>query len=148
MITGKRLALGAATAVLGSGLAMAPAANADSLRGPAPAAASSSDQAAAATSGNSTVAGNWSCELKRGTGWKTCKSGIAVGKGKTLSVELVSSGGKKLNVNVKGNKKKVNPGSGYAISWTNNSSSAKKASVKVKHPKTVSVKANFRHKVT
>ncbi|MBB1246495.1 hypothetical protein GL263_23510 [Streptomyces durbertensis] len=143
MITTRRLALGAATAVLGSGLAMAPAASADTLRAPAPTVAPSSVSAQAT---------NFSCTLPKGTKWKTCRQDITVTRGKTLSVELVSSGGKTLNVSLGSsgndrNQKAIKPGEGYAVHWTNNSNSTKKASILVKRKATVKVQANLRYKV-
>ncbi|NEB38930.1 hypothetical protein [Streptomyces sp. SID14515] len=148
MATRQGLSLLAAAAVLGGGLALAPAASAAPGSTTAKPAAVAQDVSAA-------KAKNAKCALKTAK-WTTCKGAgkVTVKKGKTLLVELVSSGNKAIdlriaNANSKALAKKSNvkPGSGYVLSWTNNSSKSKVVKIQADRDVPVKVNANIRYKL-
>lgn len=140
MATRQALTLITAAAVLGGGLALAPAATA------AP--------AAPATVAAKAKPKNTQCVLKTDK-WTTCKKAgsITVKKGKTLEVELVSSGNKPIDLRIANQKSKalakkynVRPGSGYTLFW-NNSGKAKKVKIQADRDQPVKINANIRYRI-
>ncbi|MFE7674997.1 hypothetical protein ACFU5N_22605 [Streptomyces albidoflavus] len=99
---------------------------------------------------------NLSCTLPKKTQTKTstknCRS-FSVPRGRTVSVELVSSGGKTLTVGLKNSSgtrlasKRVSPGAGYAVHWTNNASGARTVTLYISDIRLVEVRANLRYRI-
>ncbi|MFD4985421.1 hypothetical protein [Streptomyces sp. NPDC058374] len=107
--------------------------------------------APAATRARAAAPVNFSCALPKNTSAKNCRS-FSVPRGRTVSVELVSSGGKALTVGLKNSSgnlasKRVSPGSGYAVHWTNNASGARSVTLYISEARLVEVKANLRYRI-
>ncbi|MFE2291256.1 hypothetical protein [Streptomyces sp. NPDC059452] len=142
MASRQGLTLITAAAVLGGGLALAPAATAAPAAGPATVAAAKAKPK------------NTQCVLKTAK-WTTCKKAgsITVKKGKTLEVELVSSGNKPIDLRIANQNSKalakksnVRPGSGYTLFW-NNSGKAKKVKIQADRDQPMKINANIRYRI-
>ncbi|MFJ9106531.1 hypothetical protein [Streptomyces sp. NPDC102283] len=149
MASRQGLTLITAAAVLGGGLALAPVATA------APGTASAKPTAVTQGVSAAAKAKPAKCVLKTAK-WTTCKKAgkITVKKGRTILVELTSSGNKKIDLRIANKSSKalakeynVRPGSGYVLSWTNSSSKSKAVKIQADRDVPVRVTANIRYKI-